>query len=318
MKAVITTIQAPTECTKHLISCLNGDELIVIGDTKTPDYKIDGATYYSICDQKSFDFEIIKNLPEKNYTRKNIGYLLAMKDNDLIYETDDDNKPNTFWKIPKLNNIAEIHIGGTFLNVYKHFTTYNIWPRGLPLEYINLSSNTLSDLTGDYVIQQGLVDESPDVDAIWRMMYNHIVDFTPNQNITTDSYVPFNAQNTWWFKKAFPLMYLPSTCTFRMTDIWRSFIAQRCLKPFGERVLFTKATAIQIRNKHNIYEDFKMEVDGYVGNIRFVDVIDNIKMTDDIYKNLHICYSGLIRDGFFAKGEIKILEAWINDCKKIL
>ena len=37
------------------------------------------------------------------------------------------------------------------------------------------------------------------------------------------------------------LMYLPSTCTFRMTDIWRSLIAQRCLWELGQGVVFHAA-----------------------------------------------------------------------------
>jgi hypothetical protein len=34
-----------------------------------------------------------------------------------------------------------------------------------------------------------------------------------------------------------PLLYLPSHCCFRMTDIWRSFIAQRCLWELGHWVV---------------------------------------------------------------------------------
>ena len=73
-------------------------------------------------------------------------------------------------------------------------------------------------------------------------------------------------------------MYLPSTCTFRMTDIWRSFIAQRILWENDSNLLFHSASAEQDRNEHNLLKDFKDEVPGYENNQLIIDILTNLKL----------------------------------------
>ena len=55
-----------------------------------------------------------------------------------------------------------------------------------------------------------------------------------------------NSQNTLWFKKIFPLMYLPVTCSMRCTDIWRSLIALRILKNDGKKFYFLEQQCFKI------------------------------------------------------------------------
>src|SRR5438270_335676 len=73
-------------------------------------------------------------------------------------------------------------------------------------------------------IQQGLADENPDVDAIYRLAFPLPLTFRTDRRIALggSAWCPFNSQNTTWTREAFPLLYLPSYCSFRMTDIWRS------------------------------------------------------------------------------------------------
>ena len=66
------------------------------------------------------------------------------------------------------------------------------------------------------------------------------------------SWCPFNSQNTAWWPDAFPLLYLPSFCSFRMTDIWRSLVAQRIAAENGWWILFHEPTVRQERNEHNL------------------------------------------------------------------
>src|SRR5205807_7157091 len=117
-------------------------------------------------------------------------------------------------------------------------------------------------------IQQGLSDENPDVDAIYRMANPLPVLFDKANSVSLgkNSWCPFNSQNTTWFKEAFPLLYLPSYCSFRMTDIWRSFVAQRIAWTCGWSILFHQSTVRQDRNDHNLMTDFKDEISGYSNN----------------------------------------------------
>ncbi len=80
-------------------------------------------------------------------------------------------------------------------------------------------------------IQQGLANGSPDVDAVWRLILDRNFAFSDGAPVVLEAgnWSPFNTQSTWWWPIAYPLLYLPSYCSFRTCDIWKSFIAQRCL-----------------------------------------------------------------------------------------
>ncbi len=64
-----------------------------------------------------------------------------------------------------------------------------------------------------------------------------------------------------WWPEAYPLLYLPSYCSFRMTDIWRSVrcAALRWANGFGG-YLFHSATVFRDRNEHNLMRDFEQEM----------------------------------------------------------
>jgi hypothetical protein len=72
--------------------------------------------------------------------------------------------------------------------------------------------------------EQGIADENPDVDAIYRLILPLPQNFAKDVCVALarGSWSPFNSQNTMWWKYAAPLMYLPSYRNFRITDIWRS------------------------------------------------------------------------------------------------
>jgi hypothetical protein len=107
-----------------------------------------------------------------------------------------------------------------------------------------------------------LADHSPDVDAVWRLVLDRPFCFDKGESLylAPGTWCPFNSQSTWWWPEAYPLLYLPSFCTFRMTDIWRSFVAQRCLWAVGQGVAFHASEVAQARNQHNLMRDFEDEV----------------------------------------------------------
>src|SRR6185436_15069807 len=128
-----------------------------------------------------------------------------------------------------------------------------------------------------YPIQQGLADENPDVDAVYRMTSSLPLSFNKRNPIVLDknAWCPFNSQNTTWFKEAFPLLYLPSYCSFRMTDIWRSFVAQRIAWSCNWSILFHNATVRQERNEHSLIRDFEDEIPGYLNNARICKMLED-------------------------------------------
>ena len=74
--------------------------LVVVGDTKTPDgYAKDlgppgntAIVYLSFKDQKRINNPFVQRLPFKSFSRKNVGYLYAIRRGaKVIYDFDDDN-----------------------------------------------------------------------------------------------------------------------------------------------------------------------------------------------------------------------------------
>ena len=217
-------------------------ELVVVGDAKGPaEYSRKGVLFYNLERQVALPLPLASRLPKGHYTRKNLGYLIAIQRGaTCIYETDDDNAPLEAWKPRDRSVQARMARQSGWVNVYAAFGERDIWPRGFALEKIAECDGAgihLLDPQQDVMapIQQGLTNGSPDVDAIWRLTQDRRVLFSAGESIAIGrgTWCPFNSQSTWWWEPAFPLLYLPSHCSFRMTDIWRSFIAQRCLWELG-------------------------------------------------------------------------------------
>ncbi len=327
---VITSIAGPDHpvLNDFAVKCKKQNiPFIVIGDKPSPaDFHIDGCSFYNLQQQRELNFKIAQLLPERHYSRKNIGYLLAIKNNkaEIILETDDDNYARDgFWE--NRNRVCKAHsleqTGWT--NIYSYFTKSRIWPRGFALERLqdalpSLDRFPLSDV--NCPIQQGLADENPDVDAIYRLILPLPLSFDINVNVALGkkSWCPFNSQNTTWFKEAFPLLYLPSYCSFRMTDIWRSFIAHRIASANDWHLLFHPATVYQERNMHNLMRDFADEISGYTNNYKIVETLENLdlkKGAEHLGANLLACYESLINLSLIDKKEIPLVEAWISDLK---
>ena len=328
---VITTIQTPTACVAGLMKSLGsvGARLIAIGDQKGPDtFEIDGADFYSLDAQRKLPLKLAAILPVKHYARKNLGYLLAMQaGGECIYETDDDNAPSLGWKPLPLKAFAQDVAGRPWLNVYRLFTDQLIWPRGFPLNKITDATTYANGRQGPVrevvsPIQQGLADLAPDVDAVWRLVLDREFNFDkrPAVVLPQGTWCPWNSQNTWWWPAAYPLMYLPSTCSFRMTDIWRSFIAQRCLWEMGHGIIFHPADVIQQRNVHNLMRDFNDEISGYQRNEELVAVLESLKLSAGLpaaADNLIRCYEALTARSFFAPQEMSLVRAWVEDVRRL-
>lgn len=314
MKIVITTINEPN---KAIEEWSKKSPCIIIGDKKTPDWKHEN--YYSIERQSELDFEILKHLPLNHYSRKNIGYLLAMGE-DKIYDTDDDNYPNDNWKERELRVSAREPKSGDWCNIYRLVTSGNIWPRGFSLKHLQdipkcPEIEDEPEQFFDCPIQQGLADINPDVDAIWRLAEPREVYFWYKKSFVTKKWCPFNSQSTWWFPEAYPLMYLPVYASFRMTDIWRSFVAQRCLRGI---CFHSPSEVYQDRNPHDLIKDFADEIPGYLNNHLIAERLDKLVLGDDIYYNMRICYWELINMGILPANELTTLNSWIYDVKRIM
>jgi hypothetical protein len=310
---VVTTINQPTRAVKDLHDKFH-QNLIIVADKKTP-------LHWEYKDIIPIRESTKAYAPYDHYARKNLGYMKAIQNRaSIIYDTDDDNIPNENWGMREVETIANKSLGNGWYNVYQVMGSCGTWPRGFSLRHLKeiLSFEDETSLVSSS-IQQGLADGEPDVDAIWRLVVNKFNGFKVDRSIylQQNAWCPFNSQSTWWFPKAYPLMYLPIYSTFRMTDIWRSLVAQRCLWELGEGVTFHSPSEVfQDRNEHDLLKDFEDEIPGYLNNNKIVEALEATALMpweDSILENLFRCYNTLVKKGFLPLKELTSLDKWIED-----
>jgi hypothetical protein len=331
LSLVVTTINPYKNLRKlDYISKKNSVNFIIVGDKKTPsNFKTVYGEYLSLKKQKNLNFRIAKKIPYNSYSRKNIGYLKAIQLNsEFIIETDDDNEiDNNFFKNISLYHYARNVLTNGWVNIYKIFLkdiNIKIWPRGLPFEnikkYFSLSKKKFKS---KFYIQQGICNGDPDVDAIFRIL-NVKKKFTFKKNlmfcIKPKTYVPINSQNTIWHSKAFSLLYLPSFCSMRATDIWRGLISKIILSNDKKNILFKSSDVIQKRNKHNLIKDLSDEMELYE-NLNFALIsllkLNLLKGEVNYTKNLITIYEKLVSLKIFPKKEIILVKLWIRDFNRL-
>lgn len=335
---VVTSIaQSPTPALKALAEGAkeHGWPFYLIGDAKSPGARWGWTQpFVSIQEQERFGFSLVGHLPVNHYARKNLGYLLAMRDGaDVIVETDDDNKPDrVFWNPRNISQGgALIPLAEGWADVYSVFFPGTARPRGFSLEHAldvaHFRKRQETPFTAP--IQQGMADIDPDVDAIFRLTMQGDFPLRQRDGLRDvsillpgrlRSWCPINSQNTTWFKPAFPLLYLPSTCNSRCSDIWRGLIAQRIVwtvKEWGG-VLFHGATVTQHRNPHDLLKDFEDEIPLYLYSGKVAAKLESLKLrsgVEMIPENLCVCCEALVDMEILKADELLRLGAWLKDVK---
>ncbi|WP_287128704.1 STELLO glycosyltransferase family protein [Candidatus Cyanaurora vandensis] len=321
---VITSIFAPTEAVIKF-SREQDYQLIVVGDKKTPpNWVCENVTYLSVEHQAQLGFELNQHLPYNHYCRKMLGYLYALTHKaDVIIDTDDDNIPNENWCFPAFMGTYQVlpeDLG--FINIYELYTNQKIWPRGYPLKYLNtdrtVTQQGMIDQQVKVGIWQGLANEDPDVDAIYRLTSDKMCIFQDNGSyvLGKNTITPFNSQNTAFCKELFALLYLPSFVTFRFTDILRGLVAQPIMWLYNFNLGFLNATVTQKRNPHDYMKDFESEIPMYLYADRIIELITpSLSASQSIEDNLYVAYEQLQRVNIVSNQEMKTLEVWLSDYK---
>jgi hypothetical protein len=325
---VVTSIAAPTGAMRAIArGCARaGARFLVIGDAASPpDFRLDGCEFYGVAEQRATQLNVARLCPTKTYARKNVGYLLAARAGaDIIVDTDDDNVPSeAFWSARHRDQDVPCVDAAGWVNVYRYFCDAGIWPRGFPLERVLTAPPPFDDARVRRAccpIQQGLVTDQPDVDAIYRLVDARAVSFRSDRRVAlgAGAWCPFNSQNSSWWREAFPLLYLPAHCAFRTADIWRSFVAQRIAWTNGWSILFHEATVTHARNEHDLLVDFRQELPGYLYNGAIGEALAALPLTagvDNLGHNLRACYEKLVSMGAVGAEELSLLNAWLTDMR---
>lgn len=319
---IITTINKPTETILKHIN--NPDyDVIIVGDNKTPDdYMRLKCIYLDVAAQKNLFPELSELLPYNHYCRKNLGYLYAIKKGyTTIYETDDDNIPyDNFDSILHYKDTQMItEQNSVWINIFKYFTnSAHIWPRGFPLSLLKNEPNYLirpTDKTPSII--NGLVENDPDVDALFRLICTHQDsikwDKTNSVLIDNRNVCVFNTQNTFWLNPhIFACLLIPCSVSFRYCDILRGIINNIILKRTGNYMMYASPNVRQNRNEHNLMSDFASEYEMYIHNETILKYIENDIADITSVKELMLqIYNNLLANKVITKIDIDILHKWL-------
>jgi hypothetical protein len=302
---------------KNISNWKHGDCFIAMDLKSSKNGDVKKNSYISVDREARSIYE--SNCPCNTYSRKNIAFIEAAKNHKYIFETDDDNIVLDFsvFEYPDgLFDPVKVDVYSDGQNIFKNIYSIQngeIWARGYPLYRLGEKYKEPNNEIIKPGIIQFLVDGNPDVDAIIRLVSGANIDIKASKEVLPiaikDQFHPFNSQATLWKSSDLHLMYLPSTCSFRMTDIYRGYIAEKIIFSRQEVVLFERPIVYQERNQHDITADFYAELDGYRDISVILKVLDNCNIEgmeerDAIYK----CYELLVEINIFQKSELSLLS----------
>jgi len=268
MKKIIvtTTINHPTEAIEKF-DAVDGFELIVVGDKKTPaDYTLRRGRYVTPAEQEGLYPRLSALLGWNCIQRRNIGFLMALElGADIIATVDDDNIPYPEWGRDLLVGqnmpIRSYESADAAFDPIGASNYPNLWHRGFPIQ--SVAGRDYSDFrerVQTVQIQADFWDGDPDIDAVCRMLHHPNCRFDPKCfPFTSPGFAPFISQNTFLDYRLMP-DYFMFPGIGRMDDIWGAYYLQA---KTGARPVFAKASVEQCRNAHDLTADFSGEVIGY-------------------------------------------------------
>eukprot|EP00598_Pedospumella_elongata_P002189 CAMPEP_0184967532 /NCGR_PEP_ID=MMETSP1098-20130426/882_1 /TAXON_ID=89044 /ORGANISM="Spumella elongata, Strain CCAP 955/1" /LENGTH=607 /DNA_ID=CAMNT_0027489009 /DNA_START=25 /DNA_END=1848 /DNA_ORIENTATION=+ len=139
---------------------------------------------------------------------------------------------------------------------------------------------------------------------------NPLLDIAP---YTHTVYAPYNSQSTLHTSKALFALLLPLTAHRRVSDIWRSYIAQRLFAEIGVRVAFHSPNCAHVRkSKDSDLPDMLSELPLYADSLSFVHILRAFVGTsttlpgrmEELYVHLH-------EQGFIGKEDVNLVQKWI-------
>lgn len=211
-------------------------------------------------------------------------------------------------------------------------TTPNSWPRGYPLTLIKAThfdhSNPLTlhkmniPATTVGVIQY-LANHDPDVDAIYRLTQPLPLDFPvrghtplvmPDRNaLGKQVFCPYNAQATIHNEIALWSLLLPITVHGRVSDIWRSYAAQRLFADIGAKLVFSPPVVVQFRNSHNYLADFDSESPLYLEADKLVEQLTEwFSCEPTLPGRMEELWVMLYQHGYLGEKDVALVQAWLE------
>ena len=348
--AVITTVIEPSEAVHRQVRMKDWC-LVVVGDRKSPQkYETgwtlhDAVVYLNPEDQESMKNVFVSSLPWNHFGRKNVGYLYAiMHGAAVIWDFDDENMLK-FWiegAAPAGALSVSAVLPGKHTNVIDvlepqghNWPTYNpypslgaptlpSWPRGFPLADINKSQSyntTINAVTvhrQSIAVLQSLSDYQPDADVTYQKtmplpFWFKRTSATKPLMIPTGVLTPYNAQATLHMKVGFFALLLPITVYGRVSDIWRSYFAQRLFWDVGLQVGFVARPLVVQDRKYNILGELEAMKNLNMKSRQLVDFLGNWKGNGKtLVERMEELWVALYERQYIELHDVEIVQLWLQ------
>lgn len=329
---VTTTINVPKLLEGYVADAkANGQSplIVVIADKKTPSEAASfcadlksrtGADleYFSIERQEEYlmRFPALKaHLPYNSIMRRNIGMLYAYeRDAAKVITIDDDNflASKNYLKTHRVGEQYDIEVVRSntgWVNVcapLREKFDRVFYHRGFPLEMRTDDEKIeVSRMQVRSVVNAGLWLGDPDVGGMDRLWYLakplETTEYSRPESfaVAAGTWTPFNSQNTALLREVIPAYFL-SPYLVRYDDIWASYIVKRIVDHMGDAITFGLPLVRQERNPHDHWRDLSFELYEQALVLRFVQMLDSIKLTSPTYR------------GCFAELSVKLPAAFAN------
>jgi hypothetical protein len=98
----------------------------------------------------------------------------------------------------------------------------------------------------------------------------------------------------------------------RVSDIWRSFLAQALMKRLGKALVFWPPLVTQLRNAHNYMGDFDAELQLYKQADSMVAFVSQFAFSrtavPDMLREISVA---LYEREFYGLDDVRLMDAWI-------
>lgn len=256
-------------------------------------------------------------IPTKSVQRRNFAPFYAIINNfDCIVSIDDDNYPiNDDWLYNLINNqkvydsIKLTDFNNTFdvldKSICNPMKKNKIVGKGYLSNYNKfnriLSFKNKDNQTDEIVAFQGYSLGEPDRSALSRYLYPKTELKEDDLDISKNLYfchslIPFNTQNTVFFKKCFPIMFLFPMRTNenhryfsvdRIDDNLMSYVLEIIAYYFGDFVGVGKPYTFQKRNYHSFNQDLEFEWNGKEVMEVFMDYLNRLELEGNTYLEVY-------------------------------
>lgn len=311
-----------------------------IPDVKTPNFVIPPNVFCPDLNEQDKFLEKVgfpsEDIPRNSDNRRNVGYLMALRDGaDIVISIDDDN-----YCLPGVDfvgthvsairdKVSSSHLQLDRVSTSRWFNNCSLlWPtvghpRGFPYfarENCSTWNVAHEDNKLEVCINEGLWLGDADLDAIsWIAGPKKVTRHQPPASIVLgeDSWCPINSQNTAVRRDAMAAYYF--VLDPRFGDIFGGYFALKCAKRLGLTARFGTPLVEHKRNTHHYLSDAQREIDSIVMLEKLLPSLLEYRLSGSSFGDAYLCLADFIAEqgAVWYVETARLMRQWAKSCRII-